>query len=314
VSEPVTIPVTLAGTRVDRVVALFTGLSRAEVRLMVESGDVRLNGRPVTTPSRRVAAGDALEMDLALAATPRRHESPAPSASVPFTVLYEDPYLLVVDKPAGVVVHPGAGNRTDTLVSGLLSRYPDLAALGASGGDPDRPGIVHRLDKDTSGVLVVARTGEALTSLTSQLAARTARREYIALACGLVIADEGLIDAPLGRSGRDPTLRAVSAAGRPARTRYHVRRRYRVPTEVTELQLGLETGRTHQIRVHMSAIGHPVLGDARYGGRRKDLPLGRPFLHAWRLALVHPATGETMEWTAPLPADLQQLLDGLQAA
>jgi 23S rRNA pseudouridine1911/1915/1917 synthase len=314
VSDAITIPGTLAGTRVDRVVSLLTGLSRSEVSLMVERGDVRLNGRPVTAPARRVAAGELLEVDLAVAATLARRDPPAPSASVPFTVLHEDADIIVVDKPAGVVVHPGAGNRADTLVSGLLSRYPDLAGLGATGGDADRPGIVHRLDKDTSGVLVVARTEAALSSLTRQLAARTARREYIAVACGLVIADEGLIDAPLGRSGRDPTLQAVSAAGRPARTRYQVRRRYRLPIEVTELQLQLETGRTHQIRVHLSAIGHPVLGDARYGGRRKDLPLGRPFLHAWRLALVHPTTGDNIEWTAPLPADLQAVLDGLQAA
>lgn len=313
-SEPIAIPATLAGTRVDRVVALLTGLSRSEVRLMVERGDIRLNGHRVTAPARKVAAGETLDIDRALASLPTVREPPAPSTSVPFTILYEDPHIIVVDKPAGVVVHPGAGNRTDTLVSGLLSRFPDLAALGASGGDCDRPGIVHRLDKDTSGVLVVARTSEALSSLSGQLAARTARREYIALACGLVTADEGLIDAPLGRSGRDPTLQTVSAAGRPARTRYQVRRRYRAPIEVTELQLRLETGRTHQIRVHLSAIGHPVLGDARYGGRRKDLPLGRPFLHAWRLALVHPATGEDIEWTAPLPPDLQAVLDGLSAA
>jgi 23S rRNA pseudouridine1911/1915/1917 synthase len=314
VSEPIAIPATLAGTRIDRVIALLTGLSRSEVRLLVERGDVLLNGDPVTAPARRVAAGEILDIDQALVAPAPRREPPPASTSVPFSILYEDPDLIVVDKPAGVVVHPGAGNRTDTLVSGLLSRYPELAALGASGADPDRPGIVHRLDKDTSGVIVVARTPKALSSLTAQLASRRARREYLAVVCGLVTADEGLIDAPLGRSGRDPTLQAVSALGRPARTRYQVRRRFHVPIEVTELQLKLETGRTHQIRVHLSAIGHPVLGDGRYGGRRKDLPIGRPFLHAWRLALDHPATGEQVEWTAPLPADLQSVLDALSTA
>jgi 23S rRNA pseudouridine1911/1915/1917 synthase len=231
---------------------------------------------------------------------------PDPGIDVP--VVHEDDHLLVVDKPAGVVVHPGAGRRTGTVIQGLLARYPELAGVGP---DPQRPGIVHRLDKGTSGLLLVARTEAAHSALVAALAARQVHRRYRALVWGLVEANSGLIDAPIGRSARDPTRMAVEQRGKGARTRYEVRQRLREPVSVTELTCTLETGRTHQIRVHLSSIGHPVVGDARYGGRRQSLPLGRPFLHAEALELAHPVTGAPLAFASPLPDDLADVLVSL---
>ncbi|HEV2361235.1 MAG TPA: RluA family pseudouridine synthase [Acidimicrobiales bacterium] len=308
-NEPIPIPATLAGTRLDRVLALLTGMSRSDSRLLLERGAVRLGGEIVTAPSRKTRTGELLEVDTSAIAASPRTSPPEPSPEVEFGVVYEDDEIVVVDKPPGLVVHPGAGNRTGTLVSGLLHRFPDLAALGepGTGGDPDRPGIVHRLDKDTSGLIVVARTARARTSLAAQLADRSAGREYVVIACGSVGADEGVVDAPLGRSGRDPTLMAITGGGRAARTNYSVTARYTSPIPLTELSVRLQTGRTHQIRVHLSAIGHPVLGDAKYGGRRKEVAATRPFLHAHRLTILHPATGEQMSWVSPLPRDLEEV-------
>ena len=211
----------------------------------------------------------------------------------------------MIDKPAGLVVHPGAGHHDGTLVGGLLARYPDIAALVDSGVCPaDRPGIVHRLDKGTSGLMVVARTEMAYTALVAQLADRTMRRRYLALVEGLVADDRGEIDAPIGRSTRTPTKMAVSSNGRSARTGYTVLERRSEPRELTLLELSLESGRTHQIRVHMAAIGHPVVGDARYGAPDRRLGSGRFFLHAGRLAFTHPGSHERVEFAVPLPEDL----------
>jgi 23S rRNA pseudouridine1911/1915/1917 synthase len=199
-----------------------------------------------------------------------------------------------------------------TMVQGLLARYPELARLPDEGaGEADRPGIVHRLDAGTSGLLVVARTPEAYHALVAQLAARTVERHYRALVLGIVEANAGEVDAPIGRSDRDPTQMAVATGGREARTRYEVRARYHEPIDTTELACKLETGRTHQIRVHLAAIGHPVVGDTRYGGERPAIPVGRPFLHAERLSFVHPRTGEVLTFTSPLPADLEDVRRGL---
>jgi 23S rRNA pseudouridine1911/1915/1917 synthase len=207
----------------------------------------------------------------------------------------------VVDKPPGLVVHPGAGNTTGTLVHGLLARYPEIAAVG----DPARPGIVHRLDKETSGLLAVARTDAAYTSLVGQLASRQAGRSYDALVWGTVAVSTGTVDAPVGRSGRDPTKMTVSERGRPAVTHYRVEERFTDPVEVTRLRCRLETGRTHQIRVHLQAIGHPVVGDDRYRGARTSFPVPRLFLHATELTFLHPTTGDELTFTSRLPEDLQ---------
>ncbi len=310
----VTVPAALAGARVDRVVSLLSGLPRRIVAELVETGGVRLDGRRVTTRSRTVQRGQRLEVDV----RPELVDLPVPDSSVAFAVVHEDAELVVVDKPAGLVVHHGAGHGGATLVDGLVARFPDLAGLAeAGGGDPARPGVVHRLDKGTSGLLVVARTPDAYRSLSKQFRTHRAGREYLVLAAGTVEADEGTIDAPIGRSSRQRTRMAVTARGRPARTEYRVVRRLRDPVPATLLEATLETGRTHQVRVHLMAIGHPVIGDERYGRAAArpravvgHMEPGRLFLHAFRLSLDHPSGGR-VTWEAPLPEDLAGVLGRL---
>ena len=219
----------------------------------------------------------------------------APQAIV-LAIVHEDDTLLVLDKPAGLVVHPGAGNRDGTMQNALLHHAPRLAGV-------PRAGIVHRLDKDTSGLLVVAKTLEAQTSLVRQLQARSVRREYVALAAGDV-ARGGIVDAPIGRHPTRRTTMAIVATGKPARTHYDVIERFGI---ATLLRCRLETGRTHQIRVHLASLGHPLVGDPVYG-KKSPLPFGRQALHAARLELVHPATGATCAWESPLPGDFAQLV------
>ena len=298
-------PRALDGQRLDRVVALVAGCSRAAAGALVDAGAVAVGGRTVTARSHRVASGDVLVVEV-----PDRVEEgddPAAEPDVPVPIVYEDADLLVVDKPAGLVVHPGAGRSTGTLVNGLVARYPEIRDVG----QPDRPGIVHRLDRGTSGLLLVARSPAAYEALVAMLAARRVDRRYRALVWGVPDAPQGLIDAPIGRSSRDRTRMAVTVRGREARTGYVVTRSYAEPASVSELQCKLETGRTHQIRVHLASIGHPVVGDARYGGARQSLPLGRPFLHAEALALDHPVTGEPLAFASGLPAELATVLVGL---
>ncbi|MGH9127829.1 MAG: RluA family pseudouridine synthase [Acidimicrobiales bacterium] len=304
------VPAVLSGERVDRVVATLTSLSRSGVAALVGADAVRLGGLPVRNAAQRVAVGDVLEVDLPPPPVTRLVGDP----SVEVVVVHADPAVIVVDKPAGLVVHPGAGHLTGTLAQGLLARFPELAEVG----EASRPGIVHRLDRPTSGLLAVARTPQAHQSLSAQLAARTMSRSYLALVWGSVEAEAGVVDAPIGRAERDPTRMAVASGGRAARTAYKVLRRYASPP-TTLLECELETGRTHQIRVHLSAIGHPVLGDNRYGAARRGLdsgwtgaspcPPGRVWLHAQRLAFDHPTTGERIELSAPLPPELQAVLD-----
>jgi 23S rRNA pseudouridine1911/1915/1917 synthase len=299
-----TIPPALAGERLDRVVAMLTGASRAEAAALVDGGAVTVDERVVTTRSQRVAEGAVVDVDVPVGPV---DEGLAPDPSVELAVVHADPHLLVVDKPAGLVVHPGAGQKHGTLVHGLLARYPEIAAVG----EPDRPGVVHRIDKGTSGLLLVARSQEAYEVLVGLLAAHAVDRRYRALVWGRVEAPTGMVDAPIGRSQRDRTRMAVTVRGRPALTGYEVLRRYSQPVEVTELACTLSTGRTHQIRVHMTSIGHPVVGDERYGGRRSTLPLRRQWLHAEHLGLDHPVTGERLGFDSPLPPDLAGVLDTL---
>ncbi len=300
------VPGALDGERLDRAIALVTGLPRSEVERLVSEGRVTVGRRVITTRSRRVRAGERVRIEGPLG--PDRAAVPVSDHGVEVTVVYADADLVVVDKPAGLVVHPGAGNREGTLVHGLLARFPDLGALAVA-DDRERPGIVHRLDKGTSGLLVVARTPQARTRLAAQLAARTMGREYLALVAGDIESDAGLVDAPLGRSDADPTRIRVQAGGRPARTRYEVEERFAGPPALTLIRCRLETGRTHQIRVHLASIGHPVLNDERYGGPASpDLGPARPFLHAASLAFDHPSTGERMRFESPVPPDLLRLL------
>jgi 23S rRNA pseudouridine1911/1915/1917 synthase len=298
------IPRLLAGERLDRVVAMLAGVSRAEAARLIETGAVVLDGAVATSGKVKVAEGQPVHIDVDVEAGPVEPEA---DASVAVRVVHADDAVIVIDKPAGLVVHPAAGNLTGTLVNGLLARYPEIAHVGA----PGRPGIVHRLDKDTSGLLVVARTEAAYESLSEQFAAHTSGREYLALVWGHPASASGVVDAPIGRSARVPTRMAVSATGRAARTRYEVVTRYTDPVEVALVRCTLETGRTHQIRVHLSAIGHPVVGDTTYKGGRRALPVPRPLLHAARLAFDHPTTGERVRYSAPVPADMQAVLDDL---
>ena len=305
--ERLDIPDTLDGERLDRVLCLIWDLARSEATELISSGAVRLAGRTEATRARRVARGQELEVVLPA----RRGPATALQGEAgggELALVHVDDQVIVVDKPAGLVVHPGAGRTTGTLVQALLGRFPDMAGTGS----PDRPGIVHRLDKGTSGLLVVARTPLAYASLVDQLSGRSVDRRYLALVRGTVEADAGVVDAPIGRRSADRTRMAVAAGGRPSRTHYRVLRRYREPDEATLVECRLETGRTHQVRVHLAAIGHPVLGDTRYGGPRRSRPsppgADRPFLHAALLAFDHPATGARCRFESPLPADLEAVL------
>jgi 23S rRNA pseudouridine1911/1915/1917 synthase len=305
------VPASLDGVRVDKAVSLVADLSRSTVDTLVARGQVRIDGVVARSRSTALRVGQELEVD--------RDESDAPvvpegDPGVRLDVVYEDPDLLVVDKPAGLVVHPGAGHRSGTLVHGLLARYPEIARVGREeGSDPDRPGIVHRLDRGTSGLMVVARTPEAYHALVGQLGRREVVRNYRALVLGSVDGTSGVVDAPIGRSVSSPTRMAVSRKGKEARTRYHVDRRFSQPVPTTLMTATLETGRTHQIRVHLSAIGHPVVGDDTYSQGRSfpGAVVSRPFLHAWQLSLDHPRTGTTLSWTSELPDDLRRQLDQL---
>lgn len=304
----VVVPDSLDGMRVDRAVALLADLARSAVDRAVDAGSVLVNGERVGARSHRLRTGDRLTIPDA----PEPLRAPAADPSVVVPVLYVDTDVVVVDKPAGLVVHPGAGHVSGTLVEGLLARFPELAHLAFdTGSDPSRPGIVHRLDRGTSGLLVVARTPRAYRSLVSQLAERTVSRRYLSLVHGHVRAPAGVVDAPIGRSARTPTRMAVSDRGRPARTRYRVLERLGTGgAAVTLVEAQLETGRTHQVRVHLAAIGHPVVGDVTYRGSGRGAPsdLGRPFLHAGRLAFTHPTSGHLLHFEAPLPGDLVEEL------
>jgi len=307
----VVVPASLDGVRVDRAVAMLADVSRAVVDGLVAVGRVRVDGRAVTSRSAKLVEGQTLEVD---SPDEVAEAGPVADPAVEFTVVHADDQVVVVDKPAGLVVHPGAGHRSGTLVNGLVARYPDLPALpGLVGSEPDRPGIVHRLDRGTSGLMVVARTPDAYRSLVAQLSSRQVSRTYRALVLGTVEGESGLIDAPIGRSVASPTRMSISRKGREARTRYRVEERFSLPAPTTLVRASLETGRTHQIRVHLAAIGHPVVGDDPYGQGR-SLPgatVGRPFLHAYALAFDHPATGERVSWTSELPDDLAAQLHAL---
>jgi 23S rRNA pseudouridine1911/1915/1917 synthase len=310
VAEEWELPGALDGERLDRAVALLSGASRRQVNDWLGAGDVSVGGEVIRTRSRRVRAGEVVALDASVPSRAPTVPDADPAVAVP--VVWSDDQVIVVDKPAGVVVHPGAGNRAGTLVHGLLAQFPDLAEGTEASGL--RPGIVHRLDKGTSGLLMVARTPAAHAALSAQLARRQVGREYLTLVGGTVTADSGLVDAPLGRSPRDPTRYRVQAGGRPARTRYLVEARYDQPVPSSLLRCQLETGRTHQIRVHLASIGHPVVGDDRYGPKLiegwRPLPAGRLFLHAAVLSFDHPVTGERLSFFSPLPGDLRGVLEG----
>jgi 23S rRNA pseudouridine1911/1915/1917 synthase len=288
-----------AGGRLDRVLAeLDPSLSRSAAGRLARSGLVRLNGRPAR-PAEPVREGDVVEYE------PPVPESLAPSPEeIPLAVVHDDPDFVVVDKPAGMVVHPAVGHRSGTLVHALLG----LGGVWSSVGGAARPGIVHRLDRGTSGLILAARTDAAHRALATQLADRTLSRTYLAVVRGGPSVEDQVVDGPIGRDPRDRLRMAVVAGGRAARTRVRVVERRGGHTLV---QCDLETGRTHQIRVHLAALGHPVVGDDVYGRRRPGEP-DRPMLHALRLRLRHPRTGEPMTFEAPPPADFTAFWEGLR--
>jgi 23S rRNA pseudouridine1911/1915/1917 synthase len=297
----------LIGERLDRALALlFPDLSRTRAQAAIKAGVVRVNGRPVRV-SHLLEDGQQIEVDagaITTISTPGVSGAPLPQAEeIPLRVVFEDEHLLVVDKPAGLVVHPAPGHSTGTLVNALLAHLPGLTA----GSDASRRGIVHRLDKDTSGLIVIAKDAPTHAALAHQMKEHSTVKRYLALVEGRMPAPEGVIDAPIGRDSRHRqrmTLVSEVNGGREARTRFKVIWEAR-GRSLVEMQL--ETGRTHQIRVHLASVGHPVVGDAVYG--RAQLPLPpRQFLHASHLEFVHPATGEWLLFDAPLPADLTNFL------
>lgn len=298
------VPAALIGERVDRALATLTSWSRAEISRLCDAGDVLVAGRPAAK-SRRLAEGEIVE----LLAEPPPAELPGPDTGVAVAVRHVDDDVVVVAKPAGLVVHPGAGHPDGTLVNGLLARFPEIVPVG----EPARPGIVHRLDRDTSGLMVVARSTRAYDALVGALARREVDRRYLALVWGRIDPPRGAIDAPLARSTARRTRMAVREGGRPARTSYVVVGEFDDPV-VSLLECALETGRTHQIRVHLAALGHPVVGDAAYRGVRPTLPRSRPFLHASALSFTHPVSGDPLHFEEPLPADLEETLARLGQA
>ncbi len=295
------IPAALNGERLDRIVALIADLSRSDAAALVAAGGAMVDGDVALSGKIRLSTNQIIVVDPSLAP---QVEPPQADPAVVFTVLFADADVVVVDKPAGLVVHPGAGNTTGTLVNGLLARYPELEGVG----EAHRPGIVHRLDVGTSGLLVVARNVGAYHSLVDKMAVRDIGRTYLTVVWGVPSNPVGVIEAPVGRDHRDPLKMAVVVDGKPARTHYRVRQEFSGPATASYLECQLETGRTHQIRVHLAAIGHPVVGDAAYGGARDPIPTPRPFLHAAVLSFDHPVSGEALRFESPLPADLAEVL------
>lgn len=294
------IPEALAGERLDRVVAMMAEISRATAVSLIANRGVTVDGEVASTGKTRLQQGQIVTIDQSRLP---QDELPQADPGVEFAIVHRDEWLVVVDKPAGLVVHPGAGRPDGTLVNGLLAAFPNIAEVGES----HRPGIVHRLDSGTSGLLIVALRQEAYEKLTDMMARRDVHRHYTTLVWGHLDAPHGTIDAPIGRDPRSPLRMTVNASGKPARTSYREIQRFTEP-EVTLLACELETGRTHQIRVHLQAIGHCVVGDTTYGGARASLRMDRPFLHADRLVFDHPMTGEHLDFRSPLPADLEDVL------
>ncbi|MDP6166201.1 MAG: 23S rRNA pseudouridine(1911/1915/1917) synthase RluD [Gammaproteobacteria bacterium] len=297
-----------SGMRLDQIAALaFPDYSRSRLKTWIQEGDLTVDGKTLR-PRDKLFGGEKLVVDTKI-----EHQERWQPQAIDMDIVFEDEHILVLNKPAGLVVHPAAGHQDGTLLNALLHHAPQLNSV-------PRAGIVHRLDKDTTGLMVVAKTIPAQTELVAQLQERTMGREYEAVAQG-VLTGGGLVEEPIARHSRNRQKMAVAPLGKPATTHYRVLKRYRAHTH---LRLKLETGRTHQIRVHMAHIGYPLLGDPLYGGRQR-LPKGcdedfldclrafrRQALHAKRLELTHPHTQQDMEWEVPLPDDMQELLVELE--
>lgn len=303
----VEVPAGAEGSRVDRFMADASGLSRALVQRLIAEGRLTSDGQRLRARDP-VRAGQRLELDV-----PEATPDEALPEDIPLEVVYRDKDVIVVDKPAGLVTHPAPGHERGTLVNALLALEAGASGLGSIGG-VGRPGIVHRLDRDTSGLLMVARHDAAQVSLQAQLKARRVRKTYLGLVGGVVDAQLGRIEKPIGRDLRDRRRMAVTGEGKPAVTGYRVRERF---SHWTLLELDLVTGRTHQIRVHLASIGHAIAGDDVYASgvtRRGPDGLARLFLHAWKLEFVSPGSGRLVRCEAPLPNELERVLEDLRAA
>jgi 23S rRNA pseudouridine1911/1915/1917 synthase len=294
---------TLDGDRFDRCLATVGEMSRGLARQLIDTEQATLNAK-LLPPKTKVRVGDVVAFTR-----PPEREALQPNSGVAFDVLYEDVDVAVINKPAGLVVHPGHGHRVDTLAAGLLARWPDIRGVG----EDERWGIVHRLDRDTSGVLCVALSHEAHTSLTRALARREVKRSYLTLVHGLFDMTRGTIDAPIGKDAPSTLRMMVTRDGKPARTHYR-RIESMKAAEVSLVEVELETGRTHQIRVHLASIDHPVVGDNLYRRFVETVEVDRMFLHAAALAFTHPISGELVEVSAGLPTDLASVLQRLRSA
>ena len=304
------------GTRLDRFLMRATeDISRTHLQRLIRNGNVTVNGKIAKQPSYALRDGDAVHLKLP---PPRPLDTIAPE-NIPLDILHEDSHLIVLNKPAGMLVHPANSVYTGTLVNALLAHCTDLSGIGGV----ERPGIVHRLDKDTSGILVVAKTDVVHRELSAQFEKHSITRQYVAIVCGIPAKTTGTIDAQIARSRRDRRrMTTVENHGRHAVTHYEILETY---PKFARLQLTLETGRLHQIRVHLQHIGHPVAGDAVYGGEQRAIndadtgalkhalaQLKRQALHARLLGFVHPATGENLTFPAPIPKDMQRVVDALR--
>ena len=293
----------LEGERLDRLISFIGNISRSEASTLIRDNGVFVNGETVTRPSFKVAVGNQIKFSTRESEVNQEIKA---DSTIDFTVIHTDPDFFVVDKPAGLVVHPGAGNLSGTLVNGLLSMSPQIREVG----ERTRPGIVHRLDKGTSGLLLVANTDYAYQFFVDQLSKHEVKRIYQALVWGIPEGPEGIVDAPIGRSSKNRKKMAIVANGKTAKTIYVMNKSWNT-SKVSLLEVELETGRTHQIRVHLSSIGNPVVGDEIYGGNRKSFTLRRQFLHAHKLRFEHPRDGSVCEFESPLPKELKDVLVAL---
>ena len=290
--------VEVSESRLDQYLAgLDTGMTRSQLSRLIVEGQALVNGRPAK-PSSKVRVGDSVSLSV-----PPPRPTGVVAQDIPVTVVYQDESVVVIDKPAGLAVHPGPGHPDMTLVNALLAMCPDIQGIGGE----IRPGIVHRLDKDTSGLMMVAKTHQAHNDLSAQIKARQVTKGYLALVEGSLKSTEGKVDAPVGRHPRRRTRMAVVVGGKEARTNYKVRQELRGHSLV---ELYLETGRTHQIRVHMAHLGHPLVGDTTYG--HASHLVDRHFLHAFHLGFKHPITGESLDFKIDLPPDLTPAIDALR--
>jgi 23S rRNA pseudouridine1911/1915/1917 synthase len=296
-----TVPGALDGERIDRIVSIIADISRSDATKLIADGGAEVDGVLVSSGKPRLKEGQIVVVDLNKIPV---EELPGPDASVVLDVVYVDDDIIVINKSAGMVVHPASSHGTGTVVNGILALYPEVATVG----QPARPGIVHRLDAGTTGMMVVARSQRAYDSLVEALSEHEVGREYVALSWGHFDSPTATVDAAIGRHPRDPMKMAVVNSGKWARTHLQVLETFNEPADLSLVQCTLETGRTHQIRVHLAAVGHSVVGDTMYGGAKSALKADRPMLHACRLTLIHPGSHEEMTWEAEIPNDMRVVL------